>query len=231
MNRQLAAAHLDAEFLTAVDGRALSDADWALVNRGAAELYPKWLPPEAIGCALSHVTAWRRIAEQGDVAMVLEDDVILPKDLSELVTRVAGQMQDSEVDLLHFRSHRPCRFDQTDRIDLGDGYTLARPFDLDVLQGGAAYLVTPSAARRLLDAALPIRFTADSWGKLRDAGGFDELRCVVPSAVRVKAQFPSTIGYRKGAASGVQRLLPSHLLAARRALLLRRESRFRFSDR
>ena len=89
----------------AVDGRALSAAE---LQRRDVHLYSDWRIPGSsfrffdrelkwgeVGCALSHVGVWERIAAQDRVALVLEDDV-------EFAPKFASRMRAAldEVDAL-----------------------------------------------------------------------------------------------------------------------------------
>ncbi|MRS02288.1 glycosyltransferase family 25 protein [bacterium] len=79
---RLAALALEAEILSAVDGKELN----------AADLLPgteRKLTPGEIGCYLTHVNSWKTIIQRGlSHAIVLEDDVILSPKLMALAEEV-----------------------------------------------------------------------------------------------------------------------------------------------
>jgi glycosyl transferase family 25 len=81
---RLAALGLEAEILSAVDGRLL----------GASDLPPGTEPgltPGEIGCYLSHVNAWKTVMQRElPYAIVLEDDVIISKDLMNVVEEITA---------------------------------------------------------------------------------------------------------------------------------------------
>src|SRR5262245_35182096 len=83
MEEQFSNFNLDVEFIKAVDGRELSDEDFRHVtDENAVRASPYWLTPGAIGCALSHRLVYEKMMKAGIAhAMVLEDDVILKKDV------------------------------------------------------------------------------------------------------------------------------------------------------
>lgn len=82
MRDRLAALGLEAEILSAVDGRKLDAAD--LPPGSEPEL-----TPGEIGCYLSHVNAWKTIIQRGlSHAIILEDDVILSPKLMDLVGEI-----------------------------------------------------------------------------------------------------------------------------------------------
>ncbi len=89
-------AHVN--WLDAVDGRELDPAPpWRGAGLPPANAWPNWADPYArraltlgeVACTLSHVAAWRRIADEGYPAIVLEDDALpvepLIRDLPDLL--------------------------------------------------------------------------------------------------------------------------------------------------
>ena len=81
---RLATLGLEAEILSAVDGRLLD----------AADLPPGTEPglsPGEIGCYLSHVNSWKTVIQRElSYAIVLEDDVIISPNLMNVVEEVAA---------------------------------------------------------------------------------------------------------------------------------------------
>ena len=90
-----------------------------------------------IGCFLSHFTVWEMIAAGNDPVLVMEDDVVLHKDLSEIETYLGDrellylthvEMKPNGVKPISEELVRPCY-----------------PYWL------AAYILTPSGARKLIE--------------------------------------------------------------------------------
>src|SRR6202035_3559431 len=128
-----------------------------LVDEPHAAKAPRWLSPGAIGCALSHWRAYQRIgSERDEVAVVLEDDAILPVGFAQLVAQIAKRMRDREVLLLYFRSHQPCKLSEQGAVAVGR-HRLLYPVEVDQLITTTAYLVTRSAARSLAEGIVPVR--------------------------------------------------------------------------
>lgn len=77
--------------LRAVDGRDLSPAVVEALTRGAPR-YKRPLAPSEIGCALSHLLAWDRIARgNAGVGVILEDDAqLFPGAAARLAKLAAG---------------------------------------------------------------------------------------------------------------------------------------------
>ena len=188
---------LDHEFITAVDGRTLSAEDrTGLVDEEAVSRAPRWLSPGMIGCALSHLAVYRRVASsEYPTGLVLEDDVVLSEGIERKIGEIAEDMAGAEIVLLHFRSFEPCRFTRDRATPLAGGQLLAEPLDLSQPHSSGAYLLTREAAGRLADVVLPIRVAPDSWKYLRDAGGFDVLKCVVPYPIGVEPDFRTTLDH------------------------------------
>jgi len=230
---QLARTQLDFEFVDAVDGYALTPRERAkLVSEEAVARSPRWLTPGQIGSALSHLRVYERMA--GDVALVLEDDVVLPPTIGETSARVASEMSGREVVLLYFRAFGICRFSARDAVELAGGARLMYPITVRRMNSGAAYLVNAEASRSLAEAILPVRAGADSWGHFYELGALDALRCVLPAPVGVRKDFRSTMEYAGGgslrgrATSYIaERRLPglSHVLTLNRVRIERAMSR------
>ena len=97
---------LDYEIVPAVDGQTLDLKRSALIDPSLGSRCP--FPLGAAGCALSHFKTYQKVLEDGrDHALILEDDVRLPADLSDLVDDVAGHLTGAEVALLNFASYPP----------------------------------------------------------------------------------------------------------------------------
>ena len=184
---------IDYEIVTAVDGQELDLQDRA--NIDPAFLQHKHLAGGA-GCALSHLNVYRKIIADGlDVALVLEDDVILPADLTTLADAVAEQLVDAEVALLNFNSAEPCQVSSEGAVSLASGRLLALPIDISQPWSGGAYIITREACERMVKNAPPIRVLADDWKHFYREGILDRVRCVVPLAVHKSARFASLIGF------------------------------------
>src|SRR4051812_32600422 len=105
---QLARTQLDFEVVDGIDGYALTPQERAeLLTEDGARAW-RWLAPGAIGAALSHLRVYEQMTD--DVALVVEDDVVLPSTIADLSRRVASEMHGREIVLLYFRSHEQCRF-------------------------------------------------------------------------------------------------------------------------
>lgn len=191
---ELAKTGLDHQRVEAVDGRSLRIDDPNLVApdlRGQATFRPG-----AAGAALSHLSVYQRVVRSGaQTALVLEDDIILPSDLSGLVDAAAAEMTGAEVLLLNFHGTGPVRLSTRDMVPVPSERRIAWPTHLEGLTSGGAYMVTREACRRMEQAVLPLRTFPDDWAFYVGLGAIDRVRCIVPMPVRNSPLFRTTIDY------------------------------------
>jgi glycosyl transferase family 25 len=242
IHSQLAKVGIPYEIVDAIDGRELDLGDPEIAKLiDSSVLQQRTLLPGEIACAMSHLRAYEKmIADGRDFALILEDDVVLPCDLSALVEAAARGLHGAEVVLLSFdSSHGTIQVSLEDVVELGSARTLALPIDVDQILSAAAYLVTREACERMASMLLPVRAKADEWAFRFNEGMLDRVRCVVPVAVSKSSVFASTMDYNPQDGLKVRILdyvaqadlgLAKKLIAYRRELIWRRISRVEFSD-
>ena len=188
-------AGLDFEIVPAVDGRTLDLCDSTLIDPSLESRWP--FPAGTAGCVLSHFHIYQKILEDGrDRALVLEDDVILPADLSDLAEDVADHLTGAEVALFDYSCFPPgpLKMSLDGSIELPSSRLLALPIDAGQLANSGAYVITRQACERMIEHLLPIRATADGWQFYYEEGLLDRVRCVLPRPVPKNPSFESTIG-------------------------------------
>jgi len=191
-------------FVNSVDGyRLTAEQRRVLTDEAAIARFPKWLTPGVVGCCLSHLQAYRDvISDNCNVAVILEDDVVLPPAFQPLLRECARLLGEAEVLLLEWRSPsgRPVSFSRIGSISLSSmsDCNLLYPSSLAPLAGATAYMVTRAACERLVSALTPVRACSDSWHWFYEWGAFGSLRCVVPPPVGPKADFKSTVRLHNG---------------------------------
>ncbi len=197
MVRQCDALGLDYEIIDAVDGSALDERS----RREMAAEQTSFRSGE-IGCAYSHMLCYEKmLSENIPCAMILEDDAIIPEDITDILASLENVIGKSEVILLSSYSHRrdmPLELSSDQKQKLDKKYTLYHPVDYRAAGSGMAYVITLKAAEKIAVANTPMGATADNWGRFYELGCFDALRCLYPSPFKA-AEFNSTIEY---AASG-----------------------------
>lgn len=138
-------------WLDAVDGKTLQpNAPWLAGALGAARAWRGWIDPYArramtlgeVGCALSHLLAWTRIAEDGYPSLVLEDDAAAVEPLPEDLPALMHDLDYLDFDLCYLSQRnppvaKPLAGRHIHLVDYHPLWTLA-------------YLLTPQGARKLL---------------------------------------------------------------------------------
>jgi glycosyl transferase, family 25 len=148
------------EKIDAIDGTQLTDEDRHRYSRWRSLFHVgRGLTAGEVGCALSHLEAYRRMVEtEIPELVILEDDVQPTRDLLALLG--AADSFPSDADVVNFdplfRSGGPTPVG----FPLLDGkYRVCRyrrnPY------GAACYRIQLGAARKLLDVGYPVRMTAD----------------------------------------------------------------------
>lgn len=176
---------LDYELIKAVDGKQLTDDEIERLCYTKTELADERMPRELsrpiFGCALSHLSVYRKIvADDVDVALVLEDDAVLPDDFPQLLESIRQNIGKSEVVTLCYWTlpQSDMKLSRQNAVRLSGKYKLMYPIKLTL--GAGSYVITRDAARTLSEIILPVRVEADHWWYFYDHGGFESFRCVYP---------------------------------------------------
>jgi glycosyl transferase family 25 len=188
LQKRLAELNLKAEFIEAVNGSALSESE---VREHTQPLNYAYLPGE-IGCALSHQLIYKRmVAENISKALILEDDVHLPDNVAEILSRLVMVPHSAEVTLLS----RVNKYSHQNVQPVGSGYKLHPVHQATTAH---AYLITKQAAENLLQALYPVWMVSDKWSLFQDYGWIN-VKAVIPAPVTLcPASSESTINSRKG---------------------------------
>jgi len=172
MEMVLAERGLSAEFIEAVDGVALTEAERGLYDRRKAlSVYGAEMNAAEIGCHLSHMKIYRRIVEEGiDTALVLEDDIECDSDFATVLNTILAsprrdwlvlRLQSTKGEIVN--GSKPST--EGDLSEVFQGRTLSR-VRAGVL-GGCGYLIRHEGARRMLRYAhrpfMPIDQTMDRY--------------------------------------------------------------------
>jgi glycosyl transferase family 25 len=193
MIKELKKTRLDYEILQAVDGHNVNLQDRTLVDPSLT--YFTQFLAGTTGAAMSHLCAYQKILEDGaDEAMVLEDDVTLPTDLSSLADAVADQLTGAEIALLSYGSYGSCKLSREGSVRLPSSRLLALPIEIRLVVSGGAYIITREACERMVKFVLPVRANPDDWWYFYREGVLDRVRCVMPLPVLKNAKLNSTLG-------------------------------------
>jgi GR25 family glycosyltransferase involved in LPS biosynthesis len=146
---------------------------------------------------MSHAKAGARFIEDTKFqsALIIEDDVILGRRLSEVVAALERHATTDRVTLLYSPIYRKVVFEQ--RATLVDEYRFVEPDSTRNVFGTQAYFVTRGAAAALGRGLLPVRSIADDWQRYVSEGMLAGVNLVYPFPV-LHAEFLSVINPASG---------------------------------
>ena len=163
MQSQFERLSLPFEFISAVDGRELSNSEIAAV-------YSKWrtrfcngkgLSRGEIGCALSHIKFWQLVLAETSPGFVFEDDVQLGPD-------VKCALNEAEAFLVHTKDPCLVQLPGLDRDIPCIGKECPEDKFIKVVSamGAYAYGINPAGAALLVRTFSPIKFPIDYYRHL-----------------------------------------------------------------
>ena len=174
-------------------------------------------PPE-IGCALSHVDAFKRLVASGRrSALILEDDVRLAASAGSVIAGIASDIGPGDLVLIGASGGTPLRVGSRRRVGLN---AAVAPAARGGVRGGYAYLVTREAAAAILDRFPRVSSLADEWSLL---GGVVLLQILEPRIAWTWGPFiePSEMEPARTQAVAKQRAEMRHSLLARLSYKMR----------
>jgi glycosyl transferase family 25 len=186
--------NIDYEIIHARDCLDLSDDDYKeFCDVEAMRKSPEILTPGLVCASYTHYMAYEKILEDGvDFALIIEDDVVLPEGINDLLYRVAENMTKDEVVLLHYLSFDTIRLQNDSAQRLSDRYRLMQALSSARTVSAAGYVLSSEMAQAMSDFVLPIRFSTDAWGRFQSEGPVRRVRYVYPMAIE-SAGFKSTV--------------------------------------
>jgi len=147
-------------FVDALEGAALvPDRLSELYDDMAARLICGPLTLPEIGCAASHLAAYRLLVSKGmPLAVVLEDDALLGVKFPSVLERL-GATIDADIPQAVLLSH-VVRYSAWGARRLDKIHRLCRPYEAF---GAHGYVITQAGARAMLHALSRVRTVADDW--------------------------------------------------------------------
>jgi glycosyl transferase family 25 len=162
---QLNKLGLPFEIFEAVQGSALTKNE--ILSWYDEDFYnnrPHYHTNGMVGCTMSHYFVYKRIVEQKiEKALILEDDMVLSKNLPDLLNEISKKIRNDEVIMLFYQSYFPINLCATSAESVKDNFKLYQVNDLKGLRSTAAYFITYKAANNMLKGYLPISFFPDDW--------------------------------------------------------------------
>jgi glycosyl transferase family 25 len=166
---------IEYEILEGIDGRTLPENICTKFIQARKNAYaPKGLPPSTwevapgvVGCALSHINAYKKIVESNtEAALILEDDAILTDSIKLLMDnkKVIKYLRDKKVELIQLAAVKSDyiylpEIKLLSRIKLAPGLTIGKA--AKIIPGASCYIISKSGAQKLLDNILPLRYASD----------------------------------------------------------------------
>lgn len=161
---------------------------------GSASQHAPELSAGQIGCALSHINAYKKMIEMGiEKAVIIEDDAILPQNFNDIVSLAATYLREGEIISLHSPTMQPQPLSKHGVIEIC-GNKFFHPMKATAVRSTLCYLIHCDTAKRILLANCGAHYLADNFGKFWEKGLVKHLRIASPQVVRV-AGFESVIGY------------------------------------
>ncbi|MGA5655273.1 glycosyltransferase family 25 protein [Rahnella contaminans] len=165
--------NLDYEFIDAVDGATLTPTE---VKQHTRALNYANKPGE-IGCALSHIAAYRKIADlKLDKALILEDDAHLTADILPTLAAI-DSIRDTRpaITLLTITD----QYLQRSSHIIDSKHAIHSVFEASLAHG---YVINAAAALRALSALYPVWMVADRWQVFKEYS-ICEINAVVPPVI------------------------------------------------
>ncbi len=160
--------HLDIEFVEAIDGQSLTESEITYHTKKLCMATTKG----EIGCALSHINVYRKMAAENiPVALILEDDVKIPHDLSSMLEKLEKSIGHNEVLLL---SRPKIYFKKA--INTINNYKIFSVSEADL---ASSYIITHEAAKKMAEFLYPVWLLADNWGLVKDYK-ITSVNCLIP---------------------------------------------------
>lgn len=209
ITRQMQALSLPFEFLDAIRGSELSPEAWEQLVAPVDEqlrLNKRLLKPNEVGCALSHLAAYRRILERQEPGgLILEDDALLLPNFSKALSVLKSSQADWLVmgypKWLAWETKHASWIDPIVKPSALSDFFHEGMTTRNGDQGALAYYVSRQACQDLLALNQPVRVVADRHVFFSKTIRIRHLR---PVAVMEDSGLVSTIqGKRRSNAEGL----------------------------
>lgn len=149
---QLDETNLNYEFIEAIKGSNLSDGEIKTLVYD----YPHCkLTKGEIGCALSHLSIYKRIVQENiSHALIFEDDAVIPKNIAKIFQEIRQLDNDKKANV--YLLSRVHNFIENSKLN-NNLYSAYQAI------GAHAYIINNKAAKRMILAQKPIIYEADMW--------------------------------------------------------------------
>lgn len=199
MRAALGGLGLEYERVAGVDGKALSESEMATAFNAKRSYIAKRgyrLCVGEIGCALSHLSVYRKMVEGNiPLALVFEDDVKVESGFKKALVRATDEIDVSRRQVVLFSCYR--------MKDAEAGFEgLKRVKSMGCADG---YLITLPAAKAILEYNYPIIVPADDWRRFRKHCAIELYKCLPPTVEQMHGNFATNAEVNADSSSGLQK--------------------------
>ena len=158
MDKILNKVGIDPIYIDAVNGSKLDTED--LIRKHIYSPDHRDLRKGEIGCYMSHVIAWKKIANgNDDYGLIIEDDIVINNDFYYKCCEYLEKIKDIKWDM--FYVGRNCERHFGEKCNIGTFYTPDIFKSQNIGYGLYAYFIKKDFAKKLLSMAYPIIHPAD----------------------------------------------------------------------
>lgn len=183
MEQQLEALGIPFEIVAAVKGKELAPALVSTVYDEPQTLKTQGKPLSLgeIGCALSHLSIYRKMLDNHiPASLILEDDALLHTDLPKVLHPLAERIAAEDKPVIYLLTHL-IRYKRGPALPVASGYALHPMVDACCAHG---YLINKTAAEQMLQLFSPITYPIDAWKRIAETG-----------RIRIEGLNPYVIGH------------------------------------
>jgi len=208
MEKQLDDLGLPFEILEAVNGKTLGEEE--IMKHYDGNYYsrkPDYFTPGMAGCTISHYNLYKKIVEEDiEVALILEDDMQLSKDLPDVLKKLEGEIREDEIIMLFYQSYEAINLSSASAQSATGCYNLMQVINLNRLRSTGAYIVSKKTAKKMAESLLPFCSFPDDWKSFYDRKIINGVRVVYPFLLSNTYE-PTTISPNKKGGAFLQNLI------------------------
>ncbi|PHM60601.1 lipooligosaccharide galactosyltransferase I [Xenorhabdus stockiae] len=177
IKKQAETLGLQIQFIEAINGKNLSDTE---INKFCRNFHDNGLTHGVLGCSLSHLKVYEKIiSENLDVALILEDDVNLSKEITNIYNSICNyNLKNKNTPLIYLLSITNEYIDSFKK-KLSPKYFLVDVIDADYAYG---YIINNVAAKKLVKFLNPVWIEADKWRFMQERG-IVKIKAVIPPII------------------------------------------------
>ena len=169
MAQQLQALGMPFEIVAAVKGKTLQPAFVSTIydEQQTLKTQGKPLSLGEIGCALSHLSIFRKMLDNHiPASLILEDDALLHQDLGKVLQPLAQRIVTETQPVVYLLTHL-IRYKRNPAVAVVPNYALHPMVDACCAHG---YLINKAAAEQMLQLFSPITYPIDAWKRIAETG-------------------------------------------------------------